>query len=381
MKPAVRLLVMLAITVLAAPLPPAAAQGGGGRMARMNRPSEQTGSSVLGGQYTRNSVFRTLDSTSRQVSLLGADKFQYMRGRNRSGGDRPNVMPASQFGLYNNLAEPGGLPLSWAADRTGEVSALSGLQGAPGFYTALPGYRAQEVPAMNAFLYTPRTKSTPFDNFFGLTPTPPELQPGAPTIKSVAAQMEVQTEKRVRQAERDGLDLFKRATVERLDYRTRRYPNCRDCAANLDQAIRLFTMVRDLDKEAYLPTLLMAHAALEEERPIMASVYLLDAFRRNPGLFSADPGSISQYFGDVAEGSNRSTVLEAQMRQYVRTGELNPESPEGQLLSAYCGWRIGDTERAREAARLAAELAPAAGEPDLVARMANFAAAVRAALP
>ena len=185
----------------------------------------------------------------------------------------------------------------------------------------------------------------------------------------------------MRQAERDGLDLFKKATIERRDPRTKRYPNCRDCATNLDQATRLLSLVRDLDEEAYLPTLLMAHAALDEERPIVALVYLLDAFRRNPDLFSADPGSINQYFGDVADGSRRSAMLEAQMRQYVRTGELNPKSPEGQLLSAYCGWRIGDVERAREAARLAAELAPAAGEPELVARMTNFAAAVRAALP
>ncbi len=381
MRPCVCLSALLATALLPAGLPSAAAQTANmRRAARISRPSAQGASSVLGGQYTRAGAFRSLEAPRRDVALLGQDQFMYTR-TNQRGTERPSVLSVSQVGLYGNLVGPRGVPLSWAGQRTGGASLLSGLLPANSLNATIPGVRRNYLPALNAHLYTPRVESSRFQDYFGLTPTRPELKPGARTINSVAEQLETQTELRIRRAEQDGLVLFKKATVERRDLRTQRYPNCRDCADNLDESFRLFALVRDLDEEAYLPCLLMVHVALEQERPMLASVYLRDAFQRNQDFFSEKPEALHLYFGDVEEGDGESPTLYSQMRRYARLGELNPSSTEAQLLAAYCAWRIGDTERAREAAELAEELARAAGQPDKYAPMLSFARAVQKATP
>lgn len=116
-------------------------------------------------------------------------------------------------------------------------------------------------------------------------------------------------------------------------------------AGDYESTIWMCSSIRSMDKRAFLPSLLAAHAALTKERFALAYEHLMQAVYRKRDLF-VEPVDIKQYFGDGED-------YERQIRQFSR---LPDNSPSGDLvLKAYCAWRLGDKVTARAALAAARE--------------------------
>lgn len=289
------------------------------------------------------------------------------------------TLPAALGGMHGQLAGVQGRPLSFAAQFTGGNVLLANLGPTPTLNIPLDGGGPGYLPALNSFMFTPAPPRTRFQGLFGLTPQGDEPTTSR-TIDSVPDELRAMVAARAEQARRRGLDLLKDATVERRDPVSGAYPNCKDCERKLDDALRSLTTARDLDSEGHLVPLLMAHIALEQERPSLASVYLIEAFKRDPHLFDAEVDALDPYFGDFDETAGNSATLEAQLRRYVALGEFNPGSPEAFLLTGYCAWRLGDHARVHEAVAAAEELGAANAEPERMAPLLSFVSALRVAV-
>lgn len=342
----------------------------------IDRPSIYGPSSALG--YGPSRAFRRpfvpLRVTPRGAPLIGQSDLSF--ALRRQPRPHSSMLPVARAGLFSDLRGPRGAALSSYA-RGRDASVISGLTSAMSLAMPLPGQQRGYLPALDAQAYTPRPSRTLFQEFFELSPVPPEQEPE--TVDSVAERLEQRTGERTRYAEQKGLDLFKQATVEARDPRTGRYPNCQDCDEKLARAVQQFKLVRELDQQAALPSLLTAHASLEQERPWLALHALIEAFERNPYLFSPEFATIDEFFGDAEGETGRSAYLESQMRRYLRTGVFNLDSPEAHGLSAYCAWRLGDTDGARQAAQRATELTQ--DEPVKFVMLLSFLAALQEALP
>ncbi len=260
-------------------------------------------------------------------------------------------MPSALVGLTSPL-------------RTGRASVLSGalMQQQIARAPAVFGYRGR-LPALDGHLYVAHAPTTPFQEYFGLLPSREPVQ-GEP-VPLPAERIESRLQRRLNVVTAEAFEFFHQATVEARDVDARtgvgNYPNCADCVQNLSHASRRLIMLRDLDDQNHLPPLLLTHVFLEQDRPLAASGFLIDAFKRNPDLLD-DARAIRKYFGDADEHAETSLYLSEQMRRFVRIGELNPKSPPAQLLEAYCAFQLGDTARARRAAERAIDAAQGADE-------------------
>jgi hypothetical protein len=333
--------------------------------------------SLVGGGTTMAGAARTLQATGRGTSLFGRENLNYMRGNSQY--TRMSSLGAGELGLYNTLSLPRGAPLSADKNPRGELASLSGLTAAMSLQLPVAGVGAGGLPLLSAAEYTPRPPTTPFENYFGLTASPlPKSKDWKPVFKSVVGEMERQNAERCRAEEREGVALFRAATVEARDARTGRYPNCRDCELSQLRAKQKLTLVRDLDARAHLPCILLAHITLQQERPTLAIVYLREAFERDPNLFSEGAAALAQYFGDVG-ASGRSVALDADMQRYLRIGELNPGSAEAHVLAAYCAWRLGDTMRLRHETQEGIDLLRA--DPSREVRWMGFLVALQVGQP
>ena len=377
MRPSVQLAVVGLLAVLTS-APSAFAQRARTIDSLVSRPGTRGASTLIGGAYTSSSQVQMLAATRRDVNLLGQDRFLYMRPRGGHGGSSA-LLPVSQAGLFSPLSGPRGLSLSAMMDRSGDAALISGLAARLNLRLPIPTRGAGGLPALNAFVYTPRPKTSAFERFFDLNPQTAPDAGNQPAIRTIAEELEKQTDETVERALRDGLTLFKAATIERRDALLGQYPNCRDCADDLFRAQQKLQLVRDLDHDSALSCLLLAHVALEQERPTLASSYLIEAYGRDPELLSVNAAAIDEYFGDAAENGGHSAVLEAQMRRYVQLGEFNSHSVMAQLQSAYCAWRLSDPARAAAFAQQAETLARAAAEP--YPEAISFADAIRNTSP
>lgn len=363
----------------------------------IERPAERGPSANIGGFYT--AAFRPLTMTRADVSTLGQEQYQF-RGRQRPPhlgarwaqriqpekiqiGNQLVTQRTPQFGrglapgdlgLSSALAAPG--PLSFYGGTENYGRSLAGVTTPMSLFLPSPSIPIGFVPSVTAQEYTPRPETTPFQQAFGLLPEPSE--PKGQPVKLLADRLNDRTDQLAQTAERDGLALFKKGTVEARDSRTGRHPNCADCAEKLAAAIQRLKMARILNRQAALPVLLVAHALLEQEQATAAVYYLTDAFQRDPAIFEAAPRELDRYFGDVADDGATSGVLEAQLRRYRRVAELNPEAPDALVLQAYCAWRLGEVERAHQTLdqldTLAMSGAKVSGE------LLDFGAALRKAL-
>ena len=363
----------------------------------IERPAERGPSASIGGLYTAS--FQPLTTTRMGISTLGQEQYQF-RGRQRPPhlGARwaQRVQPQKiqvgnelitqsspmfsrglapeNLGLSAALAAPGPTSFYGGTDRYGR--SLAGLSSPMVLSLPAPGIPIAYVPALSAYEHTPRPETTPFQQAFGLLPEPSE--PKGQPVKLPADRLNDRTDQLAQTAERDGLALFKKGTVEARDSRTGRHPNCADCAEKLAAAIQRLKMARILDRQAALPVLLVAHALLEQEQATAAVYYLTDAFQRDPAIFEAAPRELDRYFGDVADDGATSGVLEAQLRRYRRVAELNPEAPDALVLQAYCAWRLGEAERARQTLDQLDTLAMSGGK--VSGELLDFGAALRKAL-
>lgn len=359
---------------LAAWMPAASAQLSHSVDDLYRRPTESGPSQVIGGRYTRSAA-QPLEATRRDVALLSQQGFTF-RDRSRTSAYTNMYTPAqlglpemplddrpAEFNLQNTIAK-------------GEQDAalISGLHGIRDLENALPGRNPSQVPALNAYLYTPRAPTTRVQDMLGLVPSSPA--PEGPPLATAAERLAALTAERVEQAREDGLRLFKQATTQVRDPRTGRYPDCPDCGDKLAQAIQQLRLVRDLDSAAYLPVLLMAHAYLEQERPTQATDTLLQAFAREPDLLKLEASQpFDRFFGDALTEGARSTYLTVQMRRYWRTGG---DTEGAKVLEAYCAWRLGERVQALEAIGAIEKLTPRNSRR--ADALLSFAAGMRAVL-
>lgn len=329
----------------------------------ISRPSARGPSAYLGGRFTTAPDLSPMQVPQRQVATLGERVFEF----------RPTARPSQyQFGFT-----PTQLGLREPLTAGGAGPRLFGMQTPRTLGGEMPMRRLGLLPAIDAHVFTPRPETTRFHELVGLTPA--RAAEGAP-VRPMAERVEARTQERVERARAEGLALFRNATVEPLvmDPRTgaTRYPNCQDCTANLVRAAQKLELVQQLDEGDAVALVLLAHAMLEQGRPMAAGSYLLKAWRRDPELL-AEPAAIDEYFGDVAGAGGRSEYLSAQMRRYVRLGELNPASPLAHAMEAYCAWRLGDRYRLEAAAARAQELAQA--DPETHGVVLRFTAALLSA--
>ena len=342
----------------------------------INRPTRDAPSAYIGGTYTQTET-RPLESARGPNSALLGRRDMPFRGDYRSS-NYSRTMPMSRLGMRGDSFPIAGRMNFFGAalaGRDADLATISGLSSARSLSLPLPGVPIGYIPALNAYEYTPRPATTRFHDVLGLTPT--EVPKAGATALGAAERLESRTEVVLHHAEEDGVELFRRGTLEPLDPARGRREKCPECAGQLAQAANRLALVKDLDTHAALPLMLMLHVALEQERIRQAIDHLLAAAKRDPEVFQRETEPFDHYFGDVADG--RSVYLAMQMRRYVRSGEYNPTSGAAYALQAYCAWRLGELGPAREALARVEQLAlttPAQTE-DLL----GFAAALHAAIP
>ncbi len=346
----------------------------------IDRPSAKSPSEFIGGNYTREGA-RPLGATRGvNVTLMGQTRLPSrasMRSYRFNQG-----LSYGQLGLQEDAEAAMRLSFfdvmsSATRNRDGELGLVSGLNRALSLNLPVPNVPIGGVPALSACAYTPCPPTTRFDDLLGLVPG--DLKEAGPVVPGVAERLEARTSDVATWAEREGVALFKGGTQEMRDPQTGRYEKCPDCADKLARAVQRLRMAIDLDPQAALPSLLLAHLSLEQDRPLVASSELMAALRRDPNLLSGEGGSLDRYFGDAEGAGGRSAFLATQMRRYVRMGEYNPSWPVAHALEAYCAWRLGEVGSARAALARVDELAPSADEGE-AEMLRNFSATLRAVL-
>ncbi|HUU97615.1 MAG TPA: hypothetical protein VM487_17910 [Phycisphaerae bacterium] len=312
-----------------------------------------------GGFRTPQAVFRPTWGGAAATLGTGA-----LGGRSGLGGVMLTGLPAAvtpgQPGVYVRPT-PGLYGAS--TGRTAPRSLLSGISrfsSAISYGTPLTRAQWNYLPEPTTPLYAAKPQPSVFHEFFGLRPSEPSpTELDAAPIESLAALMQEDTQQRVREMESRAQEFFKQATRAEVE----------DRQEKLARAIDLFQAVNQLDKEAYLPSLLTIHAAIERDQLLLASRALFTTVRRRPEVFGEEP-DIREYFGDPSR-------LETQARKYLRVGDDNPEIPQAYALQAYCAWVLGDRARATQALRLADENSRGEREHG---RIRTFKAALEAAL-
>ncbi len=374
----IRVLVWGAVLCIGMGLPRAAAQGyASDRGGRFNRAQSPSGS--LGGRFTGGATAALSVSRSASVSLMGQQDYSFRRSgaQTRYG----SALSLTGTGLRGSF---GGLQALPPLGGRMQAQTLSGMGAALRLDLLVPGVPTRGyLPTLDAYKYTPRAPTTHFHDVFGLVPAR-EVHAVA-EVATMAELMEGRTQLRVERARSEGMEFFRAATREAPDPRSGVRSDCPDCRDKLARAIQRLTIVEELDRESDLPSVLIAHARLDQERPMTAFGSLLRAFGRNSELFSSNRDALGAYFGDVeGDGEDaRSAYLEGQMRRYLGIGSgpaagigaMNPTSPEAWALEAYCAWRFGDPARAREALE---EVRPLAGRlsPEHAAQLMGMVAAL-----
>jgi hypothetical protein len=365
----------------------------------MNRPSELGPSQQIGGASTRGGgggggglsignmhIRGGRESMTGMASLYGVKSFG-------SGQQTGGLLPVgAQFGQVGQgtlggygesslmrssrrdlLSYNYGLPVTGLTGSLGDIY-LGNVLDRP----VAPTYVSsgiEDLPSLAQPIYSPKYLQDPFQAIMGMAPTPPS-EPETP-LPPISAMLMEQNLQRGMSAESEALLYFKRGTQRSAS--DRNYWQCPTCPDDLSAAVRSLGLVRILKSRDPLPSLLLAHVALEQGRVQFGTTNILNAVLRNPDLFKADPDALNMYFGDVTEEGGSSRVLDAQMRQYLREADQQPNSAMAHALSSYCAWRLKDITRAVQLAQRADELARMY-ETNSSAEVAIFAAAVRAAV-
>lgn len=213
----------------------------------------------------------------------------------------------------------------------------------------LGGIGKTSIPIPSTPFFAPPEPRSAFHDFYGLTPSP---KAEADPTESAAASTAVY----------DPAALFEKKNAEIIDLRMR---NARQALhevlvntkaideevarqERMSRLIGTLSGVRALEKQDYLPCLMLLHLTLEKNQPIRSLQYLFDVVERNPNFF-AEPPDLAEIFGSRE-------FLEEQARRFIRIGDTTPGEPAGYALQAYCAWVLGDLVRVRESLQRVEEL-------------------------
>jgi hypothetical protein len=324
----------------------ASAHGQRAQPASINRPSSWAPSARIGlvGGYNTGRY-----ATPEQVATLPPDSF----GSGGRGLGRPNFLgagwrmgslPAPAVPQAFTLAQPGAIapmttsPFARAlrGAQAQDLALASRLESSLQLSVPLTGIGTTEIEWPDRPYFIPEPTGTAFQKFFGLKPTVAEPVAELPMPEEGwVGLLEQQNDESLRLKRQRALEEFKAATRERSSFE------------QLSEAQWALRVLRDLDRETYIPCLLLVHVALEKRQLSVAVTHLADAVRRHPELFVERP-DLASYFGDP-------TLLERVARDHLKIGDEDP-SPVGYVLQAYCAWVLNDRVRARDALdKMAAE--------------------------
>jgi hypothetical protein len=211
----------------------------------------------------------------------------------------------------------------------------SGLEEATQFDLPLVGWESPRINSAGVAVYVAPSDATAFHNFFGLTPIRAAL-PVATESETALQPSELVG----RINDRDINGLMEKGKREFLAGTTTGQP---DRGERLARAGDYFTGARRLDPKGWLPPLLMASVALEQNREETAIQALEDAVRRNARALAERPDVIALY------GSRER--FDETARRYFQLGTQASSESKRVLLEAYMALLAGDRSRAEQAVR------------------------------
>ncbi len=325
------------------------------RSARIRRPSSQAPSVFVGRQRGRRLA---TPSAGRPQPVLDT---ALLTGTGTGGGigilprgPIPMIAQPSRVFVNSSLVgvSTGGLmgtvrANTLANERVSGLSATTFL-GRPLLPSpTLSGAPMQNIPLAPAAVPRPVEPASAYHGFFGIVPAAPErrrtdaVDPVFVDVPTFSDRLGARFREQLRVAEGRAVISFKTAT----DTRTTDLVRAQARAAR--ELTNVSTLRRDLPSA--IPLLLLAHLDLERDRITSAITHLAEAAERYPRVFLDHP-DLRGYFGEER-------LFEAQLREYIRVGTQNPDSPEALVLEAYCAWQLGDNRRAAAALESAEEIA------------------------
>lgn len=329
----------------------AAAQVAFGQLkgASISRPSEGPSSRVdlLGGLFSSRNVndLGARNQSTLPQSLLSVPSF---RDRTLSGGvSRPTF--ANPF--MSNAAR---LPRTGnrRPDFTGDVGRatrnelmyVTEYAQSMDFQNPFGGYSNYQPDIVtNAPYFVPPPTMDRYAAFFRLVPaaeatvavTPPRNDGDVPgQIRQSTTFSELMQAEQERTL--DGM-----AERAELAFRLGTTPTREDRASQMARAVGLLSNLRNLDRKSYLPALLLIHASMErgEGQSLLYNIFTL--VDRYPDIFRT-PLDIQKYYGDPS-------ILDSQVRSYLRFGDSSSATLHGYVIQAYAAWALNDKARVREA--------------------------------
>ena len=309
--------------------------------ARINRPSSSGPSARLGlvGGFNTGRYGDPYRLTNVAPGSLGAAGRGLSRPNFFGGGWRMARLPAPVLPQAFLSRQPeSNAPTTvspWARALRGaqarEVAWASRLQASFQLSVPLVGIGPTRIRLPNSPYFVPEATGTAFHTFFGLKPTEPEPLSQVPIPDDGwVGLLERENDELLLRKKAEALEIFKAATRDGVEQRFER----------LSEAEAALRMVRDLDREAHIPCLLLLHVALERQQLLGAATYLADAVRRHPAVFVERP-DLASYFGDPE-------LPEKIARKYLKIGDES-RTAETYALQAYCAWILNDQTRLKDA--------------------------------
>gem|GEM_PF-4613491 len=336
-----------------------------------NRPSGQSASSRLGrtgGGSTRQS--------SSPLSLLRPGSVARLNATPRNPFLYSRNLPQIRMPLALQMGSAGIVPGDPAVSRFAQLGRttradlrrVSGFARGTRFSVPLEGLPIATPRFARSAYFAPRTEQTPFQRAFGIRAASQSPAGAEAPVKTIAELLDDESHERTVDTLRKGRELFRQATVSGIDFDAR--------IEKLAEAITHLSHIRTVDEQAYIPSLLLAHACLAKRQSSSAIMHLLDAVERHPSLF-VEQVDVASYFGDRVErdGRNHSEMLAQQARR-VLAAKAVTRTANGLVMRAYCAWLLGDTVRVR---RLVSELGDLNAGPQFSSRVQRFGFAMSAA--
>lgn len=298
------------------------------------------------------------------------------------GAGRPSS--ASQMLSLNrppppqNTARGGGANLLAFGRASGsQLAAISELSAVLSLESPLGGYQSFALPESNGG-FVPPPDDDPFNAFFNLRPAG-RFAPGAGPTLSLDGAPEGASQESIGAAGPttlvDQLELDRERYLDGLSERAAAAfklgttPTADDQTIQLSRARALLTSLRDLDRQSYLPCLLLAYIGMSQGDYDSASHNILTAIERYPGLMMEKP-SLASYFGDA-------TLIEDRARAHVRFGDTSA-SLRNYIIQSFAAWLVDDRARFTNAAMRFEELRRTIDSKD--ARLTKFRYALGARL-
>lgn len=329
---------------------------------RIDRPSDELSRGlVTGGSFSgqRGSVLNDLPSRAQAGPSAFAVDLAAAGGTTRAanvGGylALPDIVDVGSLGVFAPGANRGARSIRQVGISGDRLWQISGMELATSRWLPIGG-TGPMTPPMTRGMRAPDYEGSLFRQHFGLAASEEPVGAGEPM--SMAEHLEASNARATRADERAALEYFKRGTTPKEPKRT-------DFLAAADRKLRA---VRDADRAAYIPSLLLAHIALERRQYVSAVRFLDEALQRNPNLFiDLTQDDIFGYFG-------AREALELTIRANSRVGENNPQIAGTFGLQAYCQWLGNDVSAIKGAFDLAEKARRSSGVRDQKSDRVRFA--------